>query len=178
MSMIINDNIDAKIVIPFQSDVRRPNDVQKSIDTSITELIEVTSAPTSSTVTPTKTTADWAALCSQSLDILGYPNSVNAAGLKVLPYSDYFDTYSELTQLVNATSTSIEKLSQQMNDFNSTFLYTKNKFTNDSECQAVKIYSQLLTNFETLSVSINDIFASIQELHTEINSSANITKID
>ncbi len=176
--MIINDAVEAKVTIPFANETLSPNLAKKSIDVSITELIDSV-AISQSLIMPEeeKTTADWEEVCSQSLDVLGYPNPVNASGLKVLPYDTYSTTYDAALKLKSDTFDLISKLKSKCNNLNSTVNNARIRFNSDPMCQSSTIYTSEYTDFEVMIATLKEIFSTLTEFTNTIELSISENKI-
>jgi hypothetical protein len=176
--MIINDDIESKVIIQFENESMDPSIAKKSMDVEIVELKTPQSTNETDNVSVEKTIIDWEVLCSQSLDVLGYPNSVNAAGLKVLPYDIYRQTYNALDTLKSTAESTTEKLIQQENEFKNLFDSAKTRYAIIYQSQTGQIYIDEYAVFESMLVKLNDIFLTLDELKSTINASTNIIKID
>jgi hypothetical protein len=155
MSLIINDNVDAKVVINFQKELMNLDEVKKSMDIEITELVNQSSTSESSapTSTSTRTQEEWQALCSSSLSALGYPNDVEANGLKVVSYDSYYNILNQMNELTLTTTRAADQIlvfSQLIDDVNALFETIKAKLGD------ANAYSETLYNANLLTEKINE----------------------
>ena len=166
MSLIINDNIDAKVVINFQKELMNFDEVKKSMDIEITELVNQSSTSESSpqTLASMRTQEEWQALCSSSLSALGYPNDVEANGLKVVSYDSYYNILNQMTELTSTTTHAADQIlvfSQLIDDAIALFESVKSKLGD------VNAYSEQLYTVNKLTATLNEM-ATLRKIMLDV----------